>query len=229
MRHPNPRMLCSPLVDAGADVHMPSTQHFLQASQPTLQEAFPVSQSLSLQMAAIASPSADWRCMHGNIVVPAASPAITLADATGCRLHLQWPTVLHASAYVVDLLDQGTMTSQQFTRAHPEGPLPTLMDLCVDCVGPSSYAAHVRCVAPCGCVSNPSAWSVLLGFPVPAAIRAPSVAPTALEGLPCSCPPPPIAPPSFPSAHASLAALPPVPEGTADQGAEEGEDILLLD
>merc|ERR1711988_601669 len=77
----------------------------------------------------------------------------------GSSLCIQWPTVVHAHAYVVEILNQTNMTAQRYLHAMPEGPLPFVMDLRVDNLQPSAYAANVKCIAPCGCESTCSSWS----------------------------------------------------------------------
>lgn len=173
----------------------------------------------------------DWRCIHANIIVPAAAPEIEVLAGHGFSVCVRWPTVVHASAYVVELLDQASMTVQQYTRVAPDGPLPVLMDLRVDGLRPSSYAARLRCIAPCACESACSPWSALLSArpaqfsEVPLVEAAQDVsplpmAPTALTFIPHvfsqACPPPPSAPPSISAGSAPTRVLPPVPEGAAD-------------
>merc|ERR550537_508588 len=72
-------------------------------------------------------PASAWRCVHGGIVVPPAAPEI-LASDNGCGLCIQWPTVVHATAYAVEILNQKTMTAQRYLHAAPAGTLPFVMD-----------------------------------------------------------------------------------------------------
>lgn len=178
----------------------------------------------------------DWRCIHRNIVVPAAAPEI--AAAGECSLCLQWPTVVHAHAYVVELLNQNTMTAQRYLHATPEGPLPFVMDLRIDNLQPSAYAANVRCIAPCGCESSSSSWSfAMLGAMPPAVAPAMQLLqplPTAVipGALPHVCPPPPSAPPTLPMATVPASdslLLPPIPEESLEASGIAGEEILTLD
>jgi len=191
------------------------------------------------------SASPDWRCIHGNVVIPSACPEILQAGDYSCGVCIQWPTVIHASAYVVELLDQVTMVAQRFLHGTPEGVLPSLMNLRVDGLQASAYAASVRCVAPCGCESAASSWSFVSGMvgmapamnmlppqaPAPHHMMPPASMPNAALVLPHACPPPPpSAPPSFPASHA-MPTLPlaPIPEEAAILSENGCEDILTLD
>jgi len=201
--------------------------------QTSVNYACSVPQSLDVQMMASMPTLPSWRCMHSNIVVPPAEPQMLLAAENCCNVCIQWPTVIHASAYVVELYDQGTMTAQRFMRCPELGSaLPPLMDLRIEGLQPSSYAACVRCVAPCGCESSVSQWSfVTAGQVMPSGYVLPPNAPAGVPGLiPQSCPPPPSAPPSFPvAAPFATASLPAIPEETFDPTGNGHEEILCLD
>jgi len=188
------------------------------------------------------SSAPSWRCVHCNIVVPAVAPEVVPLGENGCSVRIQWPTVIHASAYVVELLDQGTMASQQYIHVSPEGLLPAVMDVQVDGLRPSVYGACVRCVAPCGCESTSSPWSILrVGWvqPAPASTTSPALhalLPNMPTGVPSvgllACPPPPTAPPSLPltvTTSAATTTLPPIPEETCDIVGSCSHDILTLD
>jgi len=187
------------------------------------------------------STTPAWRCMHHNIVIPSAAPEMLAAGDNGCGVCIQWPTVIHASAYVVELLDQVSMVAQRFMHMTPEGVLPALMNLRVDGLQPSAYATCVRCVAPCGCESSPSPWSFVSGV-LPMAHPQQMLAPNVPHMLPPnvppaapvlathSCPPPPSAPPSFPSINAvPTISLAPIPEDTVISVEACADDILTLD
>lgn len=115
-----------------------------------------------------ASPS--WRCAHGSLVPAPAMPEVVpgddeLATWEATRgIVVQWPTVIHAAAYVVELLEEGASTPQRFTRALPESVGEALVELRVGNLQRHGYAACVRCIAPCGCESAPSPWSYLHPF-----------------------------------------------------------------
>jgi len=206
----------------------PQLQHFECSPMPSVQ----------IHMTAACPTRPDWRCIHGSIVVSPCAPSMVARSETGYSVCLQWPTVIHASAYVVELLDQGTMTSQRFMRCSPEGVLPPLMDLRVDGLQTCSYAACLRCVAPCGCESIPSPWSVLPlvwappsgSMPLaPALHMLPPNAPTIAPAFFPMGPPAPSGPPLFlSSVPASPAALPPIPED-AVAAVGDCEEILTLD
>lgn len=119
--------------------------------------------------------SSAWRCVHGSIVVPAAPPELSMSRDGACSLCVQWPTVIHASSYVVDIVEMSTMVNQRFMRGQADQPLPALTSMQIDGFRSGNPAACVRCVAPCGCESAPSSWSFLpLGQMMPPA--APTVA-----------------------------------------------------
>lgn len=179
----------------------------------------------------------DWRCAHGSIVISPVAPEMLVAPDDCCSACIQWPTVVHASAYVVELLNQRTMQSQRYMRVMlPEGILPALVDLRVDGLEASPYAACVRCVAPCGCESAPSQWSFLhLGSMVPVTTMQ-MVQPTVLASAPVlsstpqPCPPPPSTPPSLPlSALVPTVTLPQIPEEALDVVGNANDDVLTLD
>lgn len=171
---------------------------------------------------------------------------MSVVGVNGNSIRIQWPTVIHATAYMVDLTDQASMTTQRYIHVHPDGPLPSLMDVQVDGLPPSTYAACVRCVAPCGAESASSPFSFMqVGWSPPpplAPIAAPMV--PALQAVPAnvapapaatllSCPPPPVAPAptSFPPAAAVLSTtLAPIPEeGAAADVVPSCDDGLILD
>jgi hypothetical protein len=206
-----------------------------------------------LHVPAHGSTCPDWRCSHGNILFAPCQPEILVSVSNGCHVRIQWPTVVHATGYVVELLNQSTMIAQRFMRVMlPEEPLPVVVDLQVDGLQSGTYAACVRCVAPCGCESSPSPSSFLsVGATqeVSMATRPQNIqvvasnalatAPAALPlscpphfGTPPSCPPPPSAPPSLHLSAivpSSSAMLPQIPEEAIDDIGNEGFEILTLD
>merc|ERR1712050_452696 len=121
--------------------------------------------------------------------------------------HIQWPTVIHSTAYVVDVLEQPTGLSQRFVRTATPDFCPPLTDLRIDGLRPGTYLACVRCVAPCGCESVCSPWAMLplidspscaLPPVLPASTMQPPTSPALAATLfPELCPPPPIAPSSL--------------------------------
>lgn len=107
------------------------------------------------------STGGGWRCVHGSIVPPPAAPELVPYEEVTRSVCIQWPTVVHATAYTVELLEEGTTVAERFTRAVPEILPEALVELRVGNLNPGAYAACVRCVAPCGCESTPSEWSFM--------------------------------------------------------------------
>lgn len=201
-------------------------------------------QSLSMPLLASTSSVPGWRCIHNNIVVAPATPEMLIASDSCCSACVQWPTVVHASAYVVELVDQSTMMAQRFVRPMPEGILPTLVDLRIEGLQPGAYAACVRSMAPCGCESAPSQWSFLsLGALMPSGpvglaptlhMLPPNAPADTVSVVPQMCPPPPSAPPALPlTATTTNTTLPPIPEEVFDSIASSslssGDDVITLD
>jgi hypothetical protein len=202
-----------------------------------------LAQTIDMPVIGRTASSPDWRSPNGSIVVAPAAPELLSAGDSSSSIFIQWPTVIHASAYVVELFDQVNMVSQRFTHVSPAGALPSLMSLRVDGLQPSSYAACVRCVALCGCESACSAWSFLSGM-VPFTSALPMLPPSAVASYPVtmsssgvvaaassvSICPPPSAPPALPStARVPGTLLPPVPEESVDIADVRPEEILTLD
>jgi len=102
-----------------------------------------------------------WRCPHGSLIPPPAAPELIPFEEAGRSSLVQWPTVVHATAYTVELFDEATGALERFQRTVPENLTEAIVELRVGNLQPSSYGACVRCVAPCGCESAPSAWSFL--------------------------------------------------------------------
>jgi hypothetical protein len=234
----------SAVLEAGS--HMPDANAaFSQPAQaPQVQQAANCVCAPAMPMMASTSTSPDWRCIHNNIVVSTAAPEMLVTNDNCCSVCIQWPTVVHASAYVIDLLNQSTMTTQRFVRVMSEGVLPAIVDLRLDGLQPCQYAASVRCQAPCGCESICSPWSFMTLSPVaPSPVETVSFgslppashlplpnAPAAAQGVaPPSCPPPPSAPPSLPLVAMPVKSLPPIPEEAMDGIAPCDDNILTLD
>lgn len=111
--------------------------------------------------AALVASTPSWRCPSGAILPPPAAPELVPYEEASRSVCIQWPTVVHATAYTVELLEEGTAAAERFTRAVPEIMPEALVELRVGNLNPGAYAACVRCVAPCGFESAPSAWSFL--------------------------------------------------------------------
>lgn len=234
MRHASTQSFCGPSVVLEAGLHMatsatvPPQSHCGPPAQNFMNYAYPAPQSLDIPVAANASMP-DWRCIHGSVVVSAAVPEIHMAS--DCCICIQWPTVVHASAYVVEVLDQCNMTAQRFMHASPDTTLPPVMEFRVDGVPPSTYTACVRCIAPCGCQSAASLWSLSSVTPFTRLVQTPKPSTSAAAGgYPRACPPPPTAPPSLPlTTTTEAASLPPIPEETIEAAANFTDEILTLD
>eukprot|EP00927_Polykrikos_kofoidii_P053925 TRINITY_DN48441_c0_g1_i1.p1 TRINITY_DN48441_c0_g1~~TRINITY_DN48441_c0_g1_i1.p1 ORF type:complete len:812 (-),score=131.48 TRINITY_DN48441_c0_g1_i1:296-2731(-) len=140
---PHPPYGHSSFLDGSAGLHMP-----LPAPQPIFTPQGP-------------PPLPEWRCVHGSLVPSAAAPELVPAGDNGRSICIQWPMVIHATAYTVELFEEATSSSERFTRAVPEGMAEALVELRVGNLHPGVYAACIRCVAPCGCESTPSPWSFL--------------------------------------------------------------------
>lgn len=214
-------------VQPSAPAHPLQPQQIIQGQNSNHQEC----SALSMPLMPCSATVPGWRCLHNNIVLPPAAPEMLITEESCCGICIQWPTVVHASAYVVEFLDQTAMVAQRLLRPTTEGVLPALMDLRVDVLQPGAYAACVRCVAPCGCESAPSSWSYL-----PPASAAPStlqpqqllssMVPTASH----ICPPPPNAPPSLPvMLPPSAKTLPPILEEATTMDCGHCDEILTLD
>lgn len=201
----------------------------------------------------LAASSPGWRCQHGGVVPPPAPPELVPYEEASRSVCIQWPTVVHATAYTVELLEEGTAAAERFTRAVPEILPEALVELRVGNLNHGAYAACVRCVAPCGCESAPSAWSFLpplwlppppiggglgwhgapagqapgYGMPVEVPPHQPAFASNTLLATSPNAqspPPPPSAPPSWPAASSpGRAASPAGSPGAAD------DEALVLD
>jgi len=144
----------------------------------------------------------DWRAPSGSII-PAPSPPelIPYEEPSGGRgILIQWPTITHATAYVVDLYEETSGTMESFKRAVPDNLREVLVELRVGNLQPTGiYSASVRSVAPCGAQSVPSAYSMA---PAPAT-PAPWFPPPASYPPPAASYPPPLqsawGPPALPS------------------------------
>jgi len=218
---------CQPFA-AGMCIAQPCMNQASPNEAPQLPDSvdfgFPM-QGQSLPMVSVNMSAPSWRCVHGSIVVPPQAPEMaTACDNARFSLCMQWPAVVHASAYVVEVSD--TMTTHRFSHGGlPSGVSTMLMDLRIDAVQPGTHASRVCCVAPCGCESAPSQWSVLQISGMRSAL--PLATPMQLlpSGPPCFnpsagppfCPPPPSAPASFPMmAPAPTMMLPAIPEEALD-------------
>merc|ERR1719199_849298 len=103
----------------------------------------------------------SWRSATGMVVPPPAAPEVRPADEYGFAVSVQWPAVLQASAYVVELREVGSTACERFVRSAPEAKLGTLVELRVGGLKPGPppgrvYVAQVRTVAPDGTESEPS-------------------------------------------------------------------------
>jgi len=118
--------------------------------------------------------SPGWRCIHGMVNPPPPTPELRLADDAGFAILVQWPSVNHATAYVVELRESGSQRVERFIRSVPAQAMGSLVELRIGGLRPFGmpgqyYIAQVRCVSACACESEPSppGWSQPLGSTVP--------------------------------------------------------------
>lgn len=107
-------------------------------------------------------PPVGWRAPSGNLIPPPAAPELIPFDEVGGgrSILIQWPTIVHATAYIVELYEETSGTLERFHRVVPDNLREVLVELRVGNLQPAgSYGACVRSVAPCGCESSPSPWS----------------------------------------------------------------------
>jgi len=126
------------------------------------------------QMQQLPTQTPGWRCVHGMVNPPPPMPELRLADEAGFAMLVQWPSVNHATAYVVELRESGSQRVERFMRSVPSQAMGSLVELRIGGLRPSGvpgqcYIAQVRCVAACGCESEPSppGWSQPLSPSVP--------------------------------------------------------------
>lgn len=228
----------SSALEAGCHMHNIITHSLEPALAPQAQVApncFETMTCAGTHVIPSAYSAPTWRCSHGNIVVPAAAPETLAAGENACGLCVRWPTVVHAQAYAVEILNQNTMVSQRYLHAMPEGSLPFVMDMWMHNLQPGAYAACVRCIAPCGCESTCSPWSCAqLGLAAPmASAPAPAMLllpPNPPSHIPQTCPPPPSAPPSLPLTKIPGAStLPTISEESLGAAGLAEDEILTLD
>lgn len=163
----------------------------------TAEHAYTVPMQQPVIATATPAPSpSPWRCHHGSITVAPAAPEMIISAQNGhtCSICIQWPLVVHATGYIVEIQNQNTLTTQKFMRVMlPEGNMPHLVDLQVDGMEPGPYAACIRCVAPCACESVASQWSYM---------QIPSIAPAILSSAP------PIVMPAMPVSSVPVTTMP---------------------
>jgi len=202
-----------------------------QAPLQTYIQQVPVQQPLlAVPAPMLQATRCSWRCCHGNITVAAMEPEMAASSQYACGMCIKWPTVVHASVYVVELVNKDSMAYQRFVHPQPSnGTVPHMIELVVDGLPSGTYSSCVRSVAPCGCESAPSPWSIIfLGFG------------GAMSFAPISQPPQDVptivatSPPVLPAVPAASATLPSSTAASvsASESAEkacENEPILTLD
>lgn len=118
-----------------------------------------------------------WCCLHGTANPPPARPDARFADDGGYSVSVQWPAAYHAAAYVVEL--RGAQRAERFIRAVPLQPPGSLVELTIGGFHLSEpglcYSIQVRCIAGCGCESDPSPAATLQvpALPMPFAPQLP--------------------------------------------------------
>jgi len=104
-------------------------------------------------------PGVGWRCAHGAVIPPPPPPEVFAADEAGFSVVIRWPSVGHASAYVVELRETGSAFMERFIRSAESAGPGSLMELTVGGLRPiqgRTYMGQVRCISHCGCESAPS-------------------------------------------------------------------------
>mmetsp|Transcript_37445 Transcript_37445/g.68499 ORF Transcript_37445/g.68499 Transcript_37445/m.68499 type:complete len:510 (+) Transcript_37445:137-1666(+) len=162
-RPPEPRHVLSSLrpSSAAAPAFTPGASAFT-ATVPAPAPPVPVGPPAPFGVGLPPPPS--WRASSGSIIPAPAAPELLPFDETeaGTRsLQIQWPTVVHATAYTVELFEEGTPQPEVFKRSVPDSVAELVVELRVGNLGVRAYACRVRCLAPCGCESAPSDWSFL--------------------------------------------------------------------
>lgn len=139
-------------------------------------------------------PSASWRSVTGLVVPPPAAPELRQADEFGFAVSVQWPAVLQAAAYVVELREAGSTAFERFVRSAPEAKLGTVVELRVGGLRPGPppgrvYMAQVRTVGTDSfeSVPSPPGWSPHLP-PLTAGAAAHVIGAKSCSGLSASAP-----------------------------------------
>jgi len=157
---------CSPCLGSYAPsvpppAQPPSSWYGWDPYAPPLQDAFTAPPAIPPYL-----PSTTWRSLSGMVVPPPAAPEMKPADEFGFAVSIQWPAVLQASAYIVELREHGAASFERFVRTAPEAKLGALVELRVGGLKPCPghgrvYVAQVRTVAADGSESVPSppSWS----------------------------------------------------------------------
>lgn len=104
-------------------------------------------------------PCAGWCCAHGTLIPLPSPPEVLAADEAGFSVAVRWPSVGHASAYVVELRETGSSFTERFVRSAESSPAGSVLELRVGGLRPipgRTYMAQVRCISHCGCESAPS-------------------------------------------------------------------------
>mmetsp|Transcript_18879 Transcript_18879/g.44354 ORF Transcript_18879/g.44354 Transcript_18879/m.44354 type:complete len:873 (+) Transcript_18879:41-2659(+) len=109
----------------------------------------------------VAAQASGWRCAHGAVIPPPPLPEVCPADEHGFAISVRWPSVSHAAAYVVELREGSSSSVERFMRSAPMATRGSIVELRIGGLRPSGsggqrYSAQVRCIAECGCESNPS-------------------------------------------------------------------------
>merc|ERR1711920_54768 len=118
-----------------------------------------------------------------------------MGDESASSIVVQWPSMNHAMAYVVELHD--TQRTERFVRSVPPQAPGILMKLAIGGLQTSHlgqcYSVQVRCIAACGCESEASPVSVLQAPMVMPMMTAPQLPPTisaaanpCVEAPPCT-------------------------------------------
>merc|ERR1719171_1751387 len=140
---------CSPSAQMQLQPCNPCTPMQLQTCSPLAPPQVSCSQHATPQLQQTCSV-----CAHGSPMPQAPPPPeLHLDREAGAALMVRWqgmgPSV---AGYVVELQESGSTAVERYVRsAPPAATAASIMELCVGGLAPRGcYAAHVRCIAPCG-------------------------------------------------------------------------------
>jgi len=158
-----------------AAFHMAAPQQLAQVQQPPMWQPQQQQQQQS-----------SWRCVHGYVNPPPSAPEVQFGSDDCCSVLVRWPSVSHATAYVVEL--RGERQTERFVRRVPVSTPGSLVELSIGGLHSTAqfHGAQVRCIAACGCESEPSPMGFLQMMTSVAPVQPP---PPPLVAAPVPTPP----------------------------------------